>query len=149
MQYKDSGEKTLTRKIIEAFPTFMHKMLKGFDFAAAGLTLNKTQQKTLHIIYYHKTTYMGDICSHLNMRKGSFTPVVESLIKKNLISRKRDQKDRRKIYLTLTEKGLEYTVMVEHKLNEHLVRRVEALSGIDQEKLLRAIDDINEIAAKL
>ena len=141
--------KTLTRKIVESFPLFMHKMMQGFDFTDSSAGLNKTQEKTLHIIFYHGTTHMGDIISHLNMEKGSFTPVVDSLIEKGLINKERDHADRRKINLTLSDRGRRHVEKMEERLNDHLQEKLQALSAAERKRLLRVIDDLYELTEKL
>ena len=143
------GQKSLTRKIIETFPLFMRKLFHGFPFYESEFELNKTQQKTLHIIHYHKNTHMGEIAGHLNMEKGSFTPVVDALIEKGLIRRKRDKQDRRKVQLIITQKGLDFVVRFEEKMNNHIRDKITNLTEDDRKRFYRAIEDLNEIVEKM
>lgn len=145
---KSSDQHTLMRKIIETFPLFLHKLMHDFPFHETNLELNKTQQKALHFISYHKMANMGEICRHMNMEKGSFTTVVDGLIKKGLIERERDHSDRRRINLKMSEQGKKIVEDFERKMSSHLQRKIDKLSPEEQEKFFHAVDDLSSIVAR-
>lgn len=56
-------------------------------------------------ISFNQPTTMNNCAKQLNLSKSAITVIVDKLESKNLVIRKRSQKDRRKIYITLTEYG--------------------------------------------
>ncbi len=137
------------RKIFETMPLFTRKLMHDFPFHDSAVELNKTQQKALHFVSFHPKANMGEICRHMNMEKGSFTAVVDSLIDKGLIRRDRDTEDRRRINLSLTDAGSSVVADFERKMGRHLKRKLEKLNPEDMQKFSRAVNDLHEIVAKL
>lgn len=139
----------LTKKLVETFPFFMHTFMHDFPFHESELPLNKTQQKTLHIINYHNTVSMGKLCKHLNMEKGSVTSVIDALVDMDLIRRERDRSDRRRINIHMTEHGAEFVRRFEIRMGAHIQSKIDTLSEHDRNRFFRAIDDLQEITRKL
>ncbi len=137
------------RKIIETFPLFLRKMMHDFPFQETDFELNKTQQKALHFVGFHEKAHMGEICRHMNMEKGSFTSVVDSLIDKGLVRRDRDGDDRRKINLLLTDTGKQFVADFEKKMSKHLKNKLDRLSTADRKKFHRAVNDLSEVIKHL
>ena len=149
MKDNDRNRELLTKKIIETFPYFLHTLMNDFPFHESELPLNKTQQKTLHIIHYHKNVTMGTICRHMNMEKGSITSVVDALIDMKLIQRERDPQDRRRVNISLTENGAAFVRRFEIRMGKHIQSKIERLSEQDQKRFFKAVDDLHDIVRKL
>ena len=127
----------------------MRNLLCGFDLKENGINLKRTQLKALLLIDCEQKTSMSHLSMHLDMEKGSFTSVVDSLARKGLIRRKRDPKDRRKVYLTITEKGDELLHKSKNALREHVATKTKKLSSENRARLIGAINDLYEISSGL
>ena len=79
---------------------------KGFEGTCDfPFHLNQTHIKTLMTLKFEGENPMSVISDKLNLEKGSFTPVANSLIDLGLIEKTPDCKDKRVYNLHLTEKG--------------------------------------------
>lgn len=143
------SEKTASEKIFETFPFFMHTIMHDFPFQELQSELNKTQARAIHIISFYEKTTMGKVCSRMNMEKGSFTTVVDGLIEKGFVQRERDKNDRRKVNVTLTEKGKEQVVLFERKIEEHIRDKLSVLTTEEKQIFYRAVDDLARLVQKL
>jgi MarR family transcriptional regulator, organic hydroperoxide resistance regulator len=139
----------LARMILETFPSIMRKLMHGIHRKVKDSNLNKSQYRTLFLVHYHKESTMGEISRHMNMEKGSFTGVVDSLIEQGLLKRKQDGQDRRKVNLEISEEGLRVIKKVEGMLYRELEKKLEVLTEKDREKFLHAVRDLHEMAEKL
>jgi MarR family transcriptional regulator, organic hydroperoxide resistance regulator len=70
--------------------------------------LNKNQNKAIIIIGAAENIMPTTLGKYLDLQKGSLTSMIDALEKYELVCRKKDQEDRRKTLLVLTEKGEKY-----------------------------------------
>jgi DNA-binding MarR family transcriptional regulator len=98
-------DESVAVRILTTIPLFMHKVFRDFHPATGSLELNRTHMKALMVIYLENDPYMTMVCRHMNMEKGSLTPVIDRLLRMNLVERGSDPGDRRKVNLHLTELG--------------------------------------------
>ena len=105
--------------------------------------------KALMVIYMEESPHMTKVCHHMNMEKGSLTPVVDSLIELELVRRRRDPHDRRKVILGLTQKGGGLVESHLERVHRHVQKKLERLPKRDVERFKRALQDLHEITQKL
>lgn len=91
---------------------------------------------------------MTDLCSKLNIEKGSLTSMVDDLTEKGYVFRERDLGDRRKYLITITEKGEEIAIDFIIKLSEKLEEKLSKLNEEDRKKYIEAIDTLQYILSK-
>lgn len=111
--------------------------------------LNKNQHKTILILKNHGPKSMTELCSMLQLEKGSFTTIIDYLTQKEYVMRTKDEKDRRKYVIKLTEIGNQFAEEQTHKLNQHLMHKFHKLSKENMEKFLDAIEILEEISNEL
>ena len=70
--------------------------------------LSKNQPMVIKIIGMEGEVMPSTIGKYTGMEKSSLTRMVDDLEKKGVVSRKTDPDDRRKVLVSLTEKGLKY-----------------------------------------
>ena len=139
----------MAARILTTFPLFMHKVFHDFHHASGKLDLNKTHMKTLMIIYIENNPYMTKVCYHMNMEKGSLTPVIDRLIQLKLVERRRSSEDRRKVNLHLTEVGLSLVQANLHRARRHILEKLKHLPEEEIQRFKKALLDLHEIAQKL
>ena len=138
--------------LLKTLPHLMYKLfhdLKEIQSADTSMRLNPTQKKTLLILYTESNSSMTQICRIMNMEKGSFTSVIDGLIKKGLLLRKRDENDRRKIHIYLTDAGKSFVENEIENIRIKLENKIEVLSDEDVTLFYRAIIDLKKITNKL
>lgn len=68
--------------------------------------------------------------------------IVERLVRAGLVSREREQEDRRRVSLSLTATGRTRHGSLPRPLQERFLERLERLPDADQERLLEALREI-------
>jgi DNA-binding MarR family transcriptional regulator len=127
----------------------MRKLMHGVHHRNFSDGLNRTQHRTLFLLYNHGPSSMGEISLHLDLEKGSFTPVVSSLIEGGYVHRERDKKDRRRLMLSITGKGEKLVKKIEEMICGELEKKIGVLAEEDKIKFVRAVDDLYSILEKL
>ena len=139
----------MAARILATFPLFMHKLFHDFHPASGELELNKTHLKTLMIIYIENNPYMTKVCHHMNMEKGSLTPVIDSLMEMGLVRRKRNPEDRRKVNLDLSEQGRKLVAVNLQRAHEHIFDKLKHLPKYEIQRFKKALLDLHDISEKL
>ena len=91
---------------------FIEKLFMGYreSFADAKKTLNKysigtAHHKVIHLLSIYKGITISELLKKLKVTKQSLNRVIKDLIKLNVISFKKDEKDTRLKHVFLNEKG--------------------------------------------
>ncbi len=145
-------DKNFVIQLLKTLPHLMYKLfhdLKKIESADTEVRLNKTQKKTLLILYTESNSSMTQICRMMNMEKGSFSSVIDSLIKMDLVLRERDENDRRKVHINLSNKGSKLVGNEIENIRIRLDDKLEILSEEDLTRFYRAITDLEDITNKL
>ena len=142
-------DESVAVRILTTFPLFMHKVFHDFHPASGALDLNKTHMKALMIICIENDPYMTRVCHHMNMEKGSLTPVIDRLIRMNLVERRSNTEDRRKVNLHLTELGQSLVQANLHRAHRHILGKLKQLPREEVERFKSALFVLHEITLKL
>lgn len=113
-------------------------------FAKANIGITPLQFAVLALTK-DKPITMNEIAHHLNFKAPSLVPAVDALEKNNLLQRKHDLADRRKIFLIITKKGL--GLLKRWPLdqeNDALNMAFKKLSPIKQKQLLALLEELTE-----
>lgn len=143
-----------TIKLLKTLPHLMYQMfhdVKNLEMPQpmGDVKLNKTQQKTLLLLFSEKRLNMSTSCKILDMEKGSFTSVIDSLIQLQLVERQRDTEDRRKVHISLTKAGRKLVTQRMDVLRDRIDRKLAVLSAKDYNRFISAIDELADITEKL
>jgi DNA-binding MarR family transcriptional regulator len=80
--------------------------MKDFITAQAReYQLSTTQIKTLFILNQYGNSPMSQLCLKTGLEKGSMTSVIDNLLSRMLVVRRRSQSDRRRVIVSLTDEG--------------------------------------------
>jgi len=107
--------------------------------------LSKNQPNVIKIIGMEGEIMPSTIGNYTGMDKSSLTRMIDDLEKKGMVFRKDDPKDRRKVLVSLTEKGLEcydYT----NKLTDEILK---LLDEEDINEYLQSLEKIVRILRKI
>lgn len=120
---------------------FCRAVEEGIQYPAlgeAGLTAN--QFACLRYIALHPQPSVVDVSKGLGITTAAATPLVDRLVKKDLIIRNPDPDDRRVVRLLLTESGVALFGQVQRAQNAALLRLFERMGGDACGDLQRGID---------
>jgi len=140
-------------EIILQFPKVLHvvmrKMMHGFRSSQLDIILNQTQGRALLLLYDKGETTMTDLHRAIGLEKGSLTSVIDQLIKKELVERKRDAGDRRKVNISLTKMGQDKAEILRMEIAGYIKHNLERLQVEDRRQFYRAIEALIDISRKL
>ncbi|MBQ9032219.1 MAG: MarR family transcriptional regulator [Parasporobacterium sp.] len=71
------------------------------------LDLTYTQYIAMMVLWEHKEITVKEIGEYLYLDSGTLTPVLKTLEKKGLLTRKRSEEDERVLKVSITKKGME------------------------------------------
>lgn len=91
---------------------------------------------------------MTDLCSKLNIEKGSLTSMVDDLTDKGYVVRERDLADRRKYLINITEDGVRLASDFMCKLSFNLEEKFVKLTEEERTKYVEAINTLQYILSK-
>ena len=139
-------------EIIIQFPKISHviigKMIRGFR-SSLGMNLNQTHRRTLLFLNDVEETTMTELHKTIGLEKGSLTTVIDQLIEKELVERKGDKKDRRKVLISLTAKGREKVGILRMEIAGYIKNNLEKLPEIDRKRFYKAVEALDDISLKL
>jgi DNA-binding MarR family transcriptional regulator len=82
----------------------------------------------------------GQVAKNINLSAATVTNILDRLEKKDLVSRVRDTKDKRRVGLYLTENGEAILLNAPQPLQEHFIKKFENLAEWEQSQLLSSIE---------
>ena len=132
-----TGDDT-TRRALDAYIKLSRarKMMGNLTsrlLAEYGLT--ESQLGTLEALHYLGPMCQSDIGDKLLVTGGNMTMVVNNLEKRGLVSRQRDQQDRRQITVSLTNTGQKLIDELFPKHAQNIVNLMGTLSPDEQDQL--------------
>jgi len=100
--------------------------------------------EVLKFIQNKKDITMKSISDHLHIKPPSVTPVIDSLIKKGILSRIQSARDRRVIYINLTAKGKKFLQKKYKNIHKIIGEIFGKLNEKDKRKLIKLFEKIHE-----
>ena len=122
--------------------------LEDLKIYAPRYNINKTQLRALMFIKNNGSITMTDLCSMLNIEKGSLTSMVDDLSKKGFVVREKDLFDKRKFVINITNKGNIVASEFMEKLSEGLEEKFLRLSEEDRNKYIESVNNLRDILSK-
>jgi DNA-binding MarR family transcriptional regulator len=128
----------------EIMPLILRKLIAIAGEAAAQVELSMTQAEVLSYLTERHETTMGELSDHISVSLSAMTGVVDSLVQKGLVSRDRDETDRRVVRVSLTPAGEELAAEVGLAKKVHAMAVLGALDQSDRERLLEIMAKLTE-----
>jgi len=98
--------------------------------------LSFEQFTLVRLLYSKGPIRASELAEKQLVHKSAITVRVEKLVKKGLVERQRDDKDRRNVYLRLTKKGTEYYEHLDNKISEFVESIVRKIPEDEMESFL-------------
>ncbi|MDQ0229821.1 MarR family winged helix-turn-helix transcriptional regulator [Metabacillus malikii] len=97
---------------------------------------------TLRYIYLNQTCTSTELAEVFDVKKSAITAIINRLTEKELIKRTRDENDRRVIYLTLTDKGIDFYTKTEKNI-QNLVKSF--ITSFDEKEIVSFIETYEKL----
>jgi DNA-binding MarR family transcriptional regulator len=142
------GER-MFRNSIKIFPRFLKKVLYGHDISKLQLDINKTQTNILMLVNEHSEKTMTEISLMTGLEKSSFTRSVDYLVKNGFITRNSPENDRRKVKLSLTNKGKKAAKLIKNDFDIYLDSLISDFSEKEKNEFFESLATISKYIIKI
>lgn len=106
--------------------------------------LSVTEIHTIETMGMYIPRTMSEVAADLGITVGTLTTAINNLVKKGYVERKKDDKDRRVVKITLTKKG-KLAYRVHEKFHSDMVKAtIKGLSEEEEKLLACALGKLNE-----
>jgi DNA-binding MarR family transcriptional regulator len=110
-----------------------------------GSDLTNDQHFTLRYINQVGTCTSSELAEVFDVQKSAITAIIQRLWEKGLIERTRDEKDRRVVYLTLTEKGQDLYEKCEQRIHDIVESLITQFEEAEIKQFLDTFEKLNQI----
>lgn len=135
-EYIDRVEKCIP-KIIKSISLSMPKEI-------AGLRLTESQVLTLSSLFGREVWKMTELSESVNINLSAMTGVVDSLVRNDLVERKRDVKDRRRVLVHLTPRGKKIASKIRTTRKRKIRSTIEYLDEDRREAIISGLEKVVE-----
>ena len=106
------------------------------------------QFRTLAYLNRHEGTSLSDVAEHIGLTLPSMSALIDSIVMKGLVIRQTHPEDRRRMTLTLTERG-RATLRVAHEAAaSYLEEKIGQLSATERATVIEAMQVLKRIFRK-
>ena len=127
----------------------LHRDLFKVVLEEVGANIAPHYMMIMRLIQESGPLSSSEIGETLSISKSQMTHSIDKLITLGMVEREHGTEDRRKIEISLTDKGRSMLEQVDETINNHLRDRMEMLSDGELEKLAESFRYIAEIFLKL
>lgn len=123
---------------------FIHILMSDYT-VPAEFGLNQSDIRTLMMLRNQGLVSMKELGNWVGMAKGSFTQVVDKLVRTGLAERSSNPRDRRMVMVSITSRGKRMTTVLDRDLRVYLEEKFKILETEEQKDLERALDILSNI----
>ncbi|SFE47980.1 DNA-binding transcriptional regulator, MarR family [Bacillus sp. OV194] len=116
---------------------FIENQIKEFPYS-----LTATKYAVLKMLFQKRSCMVVDISNTMGMTSGATTTLLNQLEEEQLISRMRDEKDRRVVWIVLSETGESLISAIVEKRNHFWAEMLSTLSKEEQDEYIRLLKKI-------
>lgn len=107
--------------------------------------LSVSQFKVLYSIKNLKICNMSNLSDEMEVSKGTMTTTLNKLVEDGFVKRSSSPKDRRTVYVELTDKGQWVVKELEEQLQISLLKTIQQLNVQQQDEILAGLSALNQI----
>ncbi len=141
-----NDRRKLIEKIIENIHVIKHEIIAGIHFFFADIQITHSQWLVLHLVKRNGTISIKDLANLLDTTSSAATQIVNGLVNKGLLLRKRNPDDRRTLKIELSEKFKNQFDSIKNKSFKTLSLLFDVL---DDDELLKYCELNDKIAGKI
>lgn len=123
------------RKVLRATEMFNRELAQSVGLTAA-------QFRVLQIVAEHDHCTATEISLRMHISQATVTSLVDKLVDKKMVLRKRSERDRRQTDIFATDQGRAAIEQAPDPLQQRFVRKFEALQDWEQALLIAALERV-------
>lgn len=90
----------------------------------------------------NKTYTLNEIAKQFQVTPGTMSGHIERLVSQEILTRRRDESDRRKTYISLSKKGFDYYKLLNDKLVEFSKKTLKKIPKEKQQELIELFENM-------
>ncbi len=137
-----SPKQVINELLVDVFNQILS--IEGITLKQRGVKLSMTEVHVLEAIRNCEIPTMGSVAHKLRVTLGTLTTSINVLVKKNFVSRYRDENDRRKVFLQLSESAIEVLKVHDEFHDEMIVSLFQDLELEKDEVLMKSLENISQ-----
>lgn len=123
----------------------IHRKGQALVSEQLGDELTNDQQYTLRYINKAGSCTSTELAEYFDVKKSAITAMINRMWEKGLIKRTRDEKDRRVVYLALTDKGNELYTKAERRIYKLVESFIKQFDHEEISQFLLTYEKLNQI----
>lgn len=136
----DDTRHTLNELLVDLFNYIL--LIEEKNLRDQGVNLSMTEVHILEAIQKSESNMMSAIAKRLMVTQGTLTVSTSKLVKKGYVERVKDEKDKRIVRLTLTEKA-ESIIHIHDQFHEEMIEKLLNELELDkEEELIRSLKNL-------
>ena len=129
----DDTRHTLNELLVDLFNYIL--LIEEKNLRDQGVKLSMTEVHILEAIQKSESNMMSAIAKRLMVTQGTLTVSTSKLVKKGYVERVKDEKDKRIVRLTLTDKA-ESIMQIHNQFHEAMIEKLLSELELDKEEEL-------------
>ncbi|ALC80243.1 MULTISPECIES: MarR family winged helix-turn-helix transcriptional regulator [Bacillus] len=110
--------------------------------------LTVDQHYTMRFVASNGECTSTELAQHFDVEKSAVTSIIKRLVDKKLISRRRDQNDRRVVYLSLTEEGRKLYDECEERIYKIVGNFISKFNDEEISGFIKTYEKLNRLLAE-
>ncbi|MGL5379965.1 MarR family winged helix-turn-helix transcriptional regulator [Clostridium sp.] len=119
------------------------------DEMVKGLPMPPSHVKVIFSLAHFGSLPISKVAEHLCISKSNMTPIIDKLIREDLVVRYEDPNDRRVLLVELTPKAIEVFEAEKQKIKDVLLLKISTLNDEDLKILDQSVFNLSNIIKKL
>ena len=120
------------------------ELYRKFSDQGADIDLKIKEHLVIELLGRKGAIKMSDLAAYFALPPTTVTSIVDRLVDKNYIERKRSKQDRRVVLVTLSDKGQEFFTQHEKEQNQQLGDILSVLSAEELQQLVKTFSKVSE-----
>jgi DNA-binding MarR family transcriptional regulator len=126
------------REVLDVVPLVMRGIREELRKHGARV-LSVPQFRTLLFLSRHKGASLSQVAEHIGLTLPSMSTLIDGLVARNYAVRRTDSSDRRRMTLTLTERGQKNLQSAREATQAHLAERLSYLQETERKAIIVAM----------
>ena len=137
-----AAKKVINELLVEVFNHILS--IEGSKLKERGVTISMNEMHVLEAVQKTEDPAMPNIAKRLRVTVGTLTTSVNRLVEKGYATRKREEEDKRKVIISLTDKALAALKIHDDFHEEMLDALFEDMNLEEDEVLLQSLENLSE-----
>lgn len=140
--------KLIVDNVLKIVPEFEYQFGRPMKLLTKA-ELTNYQSKVLSVLQFVKEMTMSELADRLVMSKSQLTANVDVLVRLNLVERRTDPDDRRKIIIRMTEDGVRYIANTREAMCRYYDLYFDKITEEEKLRLYISMSQLLELLEKL